>query len=186
MGVLIRQVNRSDAAKWQELLRASLGDDYPDQPVYEPEWALHQLDPLSGHETWAAEVNGRLQASISFLQPASQTKNPVLNLGRQLFRPESFTDGTAELLLRRINELGVERRQMIVARVLVADHSQQLLHEKIGYVCAGCQPFKHLFRVRQGALFYVWFARPNMVPRSPVSESLSQVSELAAAVLENL
>src|SRR5438046_1476443 len=103
MDVLIRQINGSDAAKWQELLRASLGNDYPDQPVYEPEWALHQLDPLSGHETWAAEVNGRLQASVSFLQPASQTKNPVLNLGRQLFRPESFTDGTAELLLRRIN-----------------------------------------------------------------------------------
>ena len=186
MRVLIRQVNGSDAAPWQELLRASLGDDYPDKLVYEPAWALQQLDPVSGHETWVAEDNGRLQASVSFLQPASQTKNPVLNLGRQLFRPESFLDGSAELLLRRINELGVERRQMIVVRVLVGDNSQQLLLEKIGYVCAGFQPFKHLFRVRQGALFYVWFARPDMVARNPISESLSQVSELAAAVLDNL
>src|SRR6266446_10865515 len=183
MGVLIRQINGSDAAKWQELLRASLGNDYPDQLVYEPEWALHQLDPLSGHETWAAEVNGRLQASVSFLQPASQTKNPVLNLGRQLFRPESFADGSAEALLRRINELGAERRQLVVARVLAADIQQQLIHEKIGHVCAGFQPFKHLFRVRQGTLFYVWLAGPDMVPRIPISESLSQVSELAAAVL---
>src|SRR6266446_3749681 len=133
MGVLIRQINGSDAAKWQELLRASLGDDYPDKPVYEPAWALEQLDPVSGHETWAAEHNGCLQASVSFLQPASQTKNPVLNLGRQLFRPESLTDGSAELLLRRINELGVERRQLVVARVLAADIQQQLIHEKIGH-----------------------------------------------------
>ena len=186
MDVVIRQVNGSDAELWQDLLRASMGDDYPDKQVYEPAWAAAQLDLVTGHETWVAESDGRLQAGISFLQPASQTKNPVLNLGRQLFRPESFHDGSAEALLRRINELGAERRQMIVARVLASDPQQQLLHEKIGYVCAGFQPFKHLFRLRQGALLYVWFAKPDMVPRLPISESLSQVSELASAVLDNL
>src|SRR5256885_10069341 len=35
-------------------------------------------------------------------------------------------------------------------------------------------PFKHLFGVRQGALFYVWFAKPDMVPRLPISESRSE------------
>ncbi len=186
MGVVIRQLNGSDAAQWQDLLQASVGGDYPDRQVYEPAWAAAQLDLATGHETWAAEANGRLQASVSFLQPASQTKNPVLNLGRQLFRPESFQDGSAETLLRRINELGAERRQMIVARVLTSDISQQSLHEKIGYMCAGFQPFKHLFHVRHGVLFYVWFAKPDMVPRLPISESLSQVSELAGTVLHNL
>lgn len=186
MEVVIRQANPNDAPPWQELLRASIGDDYPDALVYDPAWAAAQLDPHSGHETWVAEVGDRFQASVSFLQPSSQTKNPVLNLGRQLFRPESFGDHSAEALLRRINALGAERRQMLVARVLAADPREQELHEKLGYVCAGFQPFKHLFRVRQGTLFYVWFDRPDMVPRLPISESLSQVSELADAVLENL
>ena len=186
MDVVIRQANGTDAAQWQELLKACMGVDYPDRQVYEPEWAEAQLDPVMGHETWIAVVRGRPQASVSFLQPASQTKNPVLNLGRQLFRPESFSDGSAEALLRGINALGAERRQMIVARVLASDQRQQLLHEKIGYVCAGFQPFKHLFNVRQGSLFYVWFAKPDIVPRLSISESLSQVSELAAAVLASL
>jgi len=184
--MLIRQLNAADAIQWVELLKASLGEDYPDNPVYEPAWAAQQLDPVGGHETWVAEENGSFHASVSFLQPASQTKNPVLNLGRQLFRPESFADGSAEALLGRINGLGAERRQVIVARVLASDHPQQLLFEKTGYVCAGFQPFKHLFRVRQGALFYVWFASADLVPRIPISESLSQVSELATAVLEKL
>src|SRR5438132_1023890 len=186
MGVVIRQLNGSDVAQWQELLKASMGEDYPDAPVYEPAWVASQLDPTTGHETWAAAAHGRLQASVSFLQPSSQIKNPVLNFGRQLYRPESFEDGSAETLLRAINALGAERRQLIVARVLASDYPQQLLHEKIGHVCAGFQPFKHLFRVRHGVLFYVWFAEPDLLPRIPISESFSQVSELAAAVLENL
>src|SRR5437762_4493482 len=186
MGVVIRQVNGNDAVQWQDLLKASVGEDYPDQQVYEPAWAATQLDLVTGHETWVADADGRFQASVSFLQPASQTKNPVLNLGRQLFRPDSFKDGSAEALLRRINELGAERRQMIVVRVLATDRPQLLLHEKLGYVCSGFQPFKHLFRVRQGAVFYVWLDSPEMLPRLAISESLSHVSELAVAVLNSL
>jgi len=185
MSLLIRQVNGNDAASWQELLKASIGHDYPDKPVYEPAWAAQQLDPGTGHETWVADEDGRFHASVSFLQPPTKTKNPVLNLGRQLFRPESFEDGMAEALLCRINEMSAERRQLVVARVLVSDRPQQLLHEKIGHVCAGFQPFKHLFRVRQGTLFYVGIPGPDMVPRISISESLAQVSELAAAVLQH-
>src|SRR6266540_2810741 len=186
MDVLIRQATEHDALEWLDLLKASVGEDYPDAHVYDPGWIASQLDPTIGHETWIAERDDHIQASISFLQPASQTRNPVLNLGRQLFRPESITDGSAEALLTRINELGAERRQVIVVRVLIGDREQHQIHEKLGYVCAGYQPFKHLFRVRQGALFYVWFASPGLVPRLPISESLSQVSELAAAVLNSL
>ena len=183
MGVFIRQARQEDALQWRELLKASLGEDYPDPQVYEPAWVASQLDPISGHETWIAEKDGRLESSISFLQPISQTRNPVLNLGRQLFLPESLGDGVAESLLTRINELGAERGQVIVVRVLVGDQEQQRLHEKLGYVCVGFQPFKHLFRVRHGALMYVRFAKPDLVHRFPISESLSQISELAEAVL---
>src|SRR6266550_5509821 len=137
MAITIRQLNGHDAERWLDLLKASVGEDYPDKQVYQPDWLSPQLEPLTGHETWAAEVNGCLHCSVSFLQPASQIKNPVLNLGRQLFRPESFHDGSAEALLRRISDLAVERRQMVVARVLASDPQLPQLHEKLGYVCAG-------------------------------------------------
>ena len=186
MAIAIRQLSGNDAGRWLDLLKASMGEDYPDPEVYQSDWLAPQLEPMTGHETWAAEVNRRLHGSVSFLQPASQIKNPVLNLGRQLFRPECFQDGSAEALLRRIRDLAAERRQMIVARVLASDPQLQQLHETLGYVCAGFQPFKHLFRVRQGALFYVWLDSPGMLSRLAISESLSHVSELAAAVLNRL
>src|SRR5438094_6029498 len=186
MAVAIRQLSGNDAAQWLDVLKASVGEDYPDPQAYQPDWIAPQLEPSTGHETWAAEVNGRLHASVSFLQPFSQIKNPVLNLGRQLFRPECFHDGSAELLLRRLSELAAERRQMMVARVLASDPQLQQLHEKLGYVCAGFQPFKHLFGVRQGALFYVWLGSLGTLSRLAISESLSHVSELAAAVLSSL
>jgi hypothetical protein len=186
MGALIRQATDSDAAQWLELLKASLGEDYPDRQVYELSWIASQLSPATGHETWVAESGKRFDGSVSFLQPASQTRNPILNLGRQLFRSDSFNNGSAEGLLAKINGLGMERNQMIVTRVLTADAEQRQIHEKLGYVCAGFQPFKHLYRVRQGAFFYVWFPQPDMVPRQPISESLSMVSELAAAVRARL
>ena len=186
MAIAIRQLNGNDAARWIELLKASVGEDYSDKQVYQQDWLALQLDPSTGHETWAAEVNGRLHSSVSFLQPASQIKNPVLNLGRHLFRPESFDDGSAAALEGRIIELAAERRQLMVSRVLASEPQLQELHEGLGYICAGFQPFKHLVRVRQGALFYVWLGSPDMVPRLPISESLSHVSELAVAVLSGL
>ena len=110
MAVAIRQLSGNDAARWLDLLKASLGADYPDKNVYQLDWLAPQLEPSSGQETWSAEVNGRLHASVSFLQPASKIKDPVLNLGRQLFLPDSFQDGSAEGLLRHITHLGAERR----------------------------------------------------------------------------
>jgi CRP/FNR family transcriptional regulator len=186
MAQAIHQLSGNDAGRWIDLLKASVGEDYPDKQVYQPDWVAPQLEPLTGHETWGVENNGSLLGSVSFLQPASQINNPVLNLGRQLFRPESFQDGSAESLMRRVNELAAERRQMAVARVLASDIELQRLHEQLGYACAGFQPFKHLFRVRQGVLFYVWLASAEDLPRLGISESLSHVSELATAVLTSL
>src|SRR5436190_19624357 len=98
MAMLIRQLGGSDAGRWLDLLKASMGEDYPDKQVSQPDWLAPQLEPLTGHETWAAEASGRLYGSVSFPQPASQIKNPVLNLGRQMFRPEFIEDRSAEVL----------------------------------------------------------------------------------------
>ncbi|HVY70966.1 MAG TPA: cyclic nucleotide-binding domain-containing protein [Verrucomicrobiae bacterium] len=186
MGATVRQASAADSALWLDLFRASVGEDYPDKQVYETDWIASQLDASSGHETWVVEENYAFQASICFLAPSPASNNPVANLGRCLFRPESFKNGAAESLLLKINEIAEERKQLVVCRVPADDNPQQILFENLGFTCAGYQPFKHLHRVRHGCLFYIWFARPDVVNRFPISESLSQVSELAATVLGNL
>lgn len=186
MAVSIRQLTSADAGLWLDLFKSILGDDYPDKQVYEPEWIATQLSPECGHETWGAEVGGKLQATVCLLAPTAQNINPIANLGRSLFRPESYQDGSAEALQRQVDTVTAQRGQMIVARVLASDAAQQTLLEQLGYVCAGFQPFKHMLRVREGTLFYVRYARPELVARLPLSESLAQVSELAIAVLGNL
>lgn len=186
MGALIREATERDAVRWLELLKSALGGDYPDPQVYDTAWITTQLDPATGHETWVAENETGLAASVSFLQPLSQTRNPVVNLGRQFLSAESLEDGSAEALLNRINQLGTERGQAIIARIFAGDVKQQQLFEKIGYVCVGFQPFKHLVRTRHGVLFYVRFASTDGTPRPPISDSLPQVSDLAHTVLASL
>ena len=127
MSALIRLATRNDAALWLELLHATLGSEYPSKEVYDPAWIAGELDPASGQETWVAEVNGRLHASISFLQPAQANLNPIANLGRNLHHPESYAAGSSEALLRHVNQLVAERKQIIVVRVLAADNPQQAL-----------------------------------------------------------
>ncbi|HUL51493.1 MAG TPA: cyclic nucleotide-binding domain-containing protein [Candidatus Nitrosotalea sp.] len=186
MDTIIRQATVDDALRWLDLLKRVLGDDYPDLQVYDTAWIGSQLDPAVGHETWVVERNGGLAASVSFLQPMSQTRNPVVNLGRQLFPAESIEDGSAEALLNQVNQLGQERKQAIIARVLAGDAGQQQLFEKLGYICAGFQPFKHVIRNRHGALFYLRLATQESGQRHPVSESLHQIIDLANAVLERV
>ena len=186
MGILIRKLAASDALKWIDLLKANFGEDYSDKSIYDLKWAEQELGGAHGLETWAADVDGKLQASLCFLpsQPANQ--NPIANIGRNVFRPSSFTDGSAEALLMKAHEQAAGRGLVVVARVLASDNAQQALMEKLGYVCAGFQPFKHVLKSREGCLFYLNFGRGDVVARQPVSESLPQVSELAAAVLGHL
>jgi CRP/FNR family transcriptional regulator, cyclic AMP receptor protein len=186
MGTSIRLASAADAPQWLDLIRAVLGDEYPVKEVYEVDWIAAQLNPDNGAETWVAETNGRLQGTIYFLKPEGPSSNPVANLGRNLIRPESVADGTAETLMRSVNELATQRGQMPVVRISAMDNAQQILFEKLGYACVGFQPLKHMLRQRVGVLFYVRGASSVLVTRNPLSESLPQVSELAIASLEKM
>jgi hypothetical protein len=182
----IRPASAADAPEWLDLIRASLGNEYPAKEVYDLDWIASQLNPDSGAETWVAEMGGRLQGTISFLQPDGPNANPVANLGRNLIRPESVANGAAENLMRSINELASQRGEMAVVRISALDNAQQILFENLGYSCVGFQPLKHMLQQRVGVLFYVRGANSVLVTRNSLSESLPQVSELAIASLEKL
>ena len=186
MGATIRRATAADAPKWLELVQATLGDQYPVKAVYDPAWTASQLDADKGHETWVAEVDGRLNGSISILKAGGPNSNPVANLGRNLFRPESVKDGSAEMLLRAVTDQSAQRNELAIVRIAGTDNAQQILFENLGYVCVGFQPLKHMLQNRMGILFYVRGANSILVTRTPLSESLPQVSELGAAVLEKL
>jgi CRP-like cAMP-binding protein len=186
MGFSIRPATVADAPQWLNLVRATLGDDYPAKELYDAAWIAPLLDPANGEETWVAESAGRLQGSISFLKPWGPSRNPVANLGRNLIRPESVADGSAEALMRAANKIATERGEMAIVRIAATDNAQQILFENLDFVCVGFQPLKHMLQQRVGVLFYVRGASSVLVARNPLSESLPQVSELSAAALENL
>jgi CRP/FNR family transcriptional regulator, cyclic AMP receptor protein len=183
---VVRQAGRQDAPEWLELVKANLGDSYPAREVYDLTWVAAQLDPLSGEETWVAESNGKILASISFLRPADANHNPVANLGRNLNREEAYSSGAAEALVCEVTQQTLRLNQMAVVRIPAPDTRQQMIYELMGFVCVGYQPCKHILRSRQGILFYVRPAAPVLGTRMPLSESLPQISELAARVLSNL
>jgi len=186
MDTVIRPATAQDALAWVDLLKASLGEEYPDRQVYEPAWAEQQLGPAGGVETWVAEAGGRLRAAISFLPPFLSNVNPIANMGRDLFHPDSYSDGSARALMTKMTQMCAERRVVMVVRVLASDNRRQALLEQLDFVCAGFQPFKHILRSREGVLFYVRMGATDMVTRCPLSESLPQVSELVAHVLSSL
>jgi hypothetical protein len=186
MAATIRLADANDAARWLDLLKNTLGEQYPGKDVYNPVWIASQLDASGGDETWVAVEGGRIQASLTLLKSVEASVNPVINLGRNLFRPESYADGAAELLLEKLNELVAQRGQMAVVRVPCADNPQQILWENAGYVCVGFQPFKHMIHSRQGFLFYVQCAKPILATRTPFSESLPHISELDTQALDAL
>jgi hypothetical protein len=183
---IVRQAGPQDTDGWLELIRANLGDSYPAPEVYDPVWVAAQLDPLSGEETWVAESNGLLLASISFLRSSDANNNPVANLGRNLNREEAYGVGAAEALVYEVTQRTLSLNQMAVVRIPATDSRQQLIYEKMGFVCVGYQPCKHILRSRQGILFYVRPAATVLGTRMPLSESLPQISELASRVLANL
>ncbi len=186
MGLSIRQATAADAPEWLSLVRATLGDSYPGKDLYDIKCIRALLDPGNGEETWVAESSGRLSGSVSFLKPWGPDGNPVANLGRNLLRPESVADNSAAALLHAVNEIATKRGEMSIVRLAADDNAQQVLFEKMGYVCVGFQPSKHMLQQRVGILFYVRGANSVLVTRHPLSESLPQVSELATAALENL
>ncbi len=187
MALNLRKAKSEDAAQWIQLVQSSLGTDHPNRQVYDPAWVATELaSGLPGNETWVAAEEEQLLASISVLGAVTANENPVCNLGRNLFHPTSYANGAAESLINKISELAVLRRQMCVTRVLASDNQQQILFEKLGFVCVGFQPLKHIHKTREEVLFYVKRARSMTSNRLPVSESLPQLGELATAVLNHL
>jgi len=187
MPATIRKATAEDATGWIALVKSVLGEDHPNKQVYDAAWVTAELaSGLPGNETWVAEDGGKIIASISVLGAVTANENPVCNLGRNLFHPSSYGDGSAEALLQKIIELAVLRRQMCVTRVLASDNAQQVLVERTGFVCVGFQPLKHITKTREEVLFYVKRARSMATNRLPLSESLPQIGELAAAVLQHL
>jgi hypothetical protein len=186
MPAVIRQAAAGDVPKWIDLVRATVGEDYPDKQVYDPSWVASQFAPGSDVETWVADDGTRILASVSFLPPLPGNNNPVANIGRYLNRPEAYANGAAKDLIARIGDLAVQRKQLVISRVFAADNQSQILHEQSGFVCVGFQPFKHMHRHREGTLFYYRLGRPDIVKRLPISDSLPQISELAGAVLKTL
>ena len=186
MGAIVRLGTTNDAPQYLDLLKVVLGEDYPDHQVYEMAWVLAQFSPCSDMETWVVESAGKLNAAISFLPPSLDNTNPIANLGRHLVRPESYADGSAGELLRKVTEMTQQRKQHCVARALAHNYEEQVLFEKLGYACVGYQPLKHMNRVREGALFYVRVARPELLARLPLSDALPHVKELSTIVLSNL
>ena len=186
MSLNIRPATASDAPQWLDLVRAALGDHYPAKEIYDVNWVAAQIDPASGQETWVADLDGRLDATISFLKPDGPNVNPVANLGRNLIRPGTVASGAADALFRSVNDLAIQRGEMAIVRVSAMDNTQQALFEKLGYSCVGFQPLKHLMQQRVGILFYVHGASSVLVTRNPLSVSLPQVSELSLDVLQKL
>jgi CRP/FNR family cyclic AMP-dependent transcriptional regulator len=186
MPATIRKALAGDAPKWIDLVKSTLGEDYPDKQVYDPTWVASQFAPGADVESWVAESGGKLIASVSFLPPLPGNNNPVANVGRHMNRPEAYNDGSAGALIQKVGELAVERKQLMISRVFASDNQAQILHEQAGFVCVGFQPFKHMHRRREGILFYYRLGRPDLVKRLPISDSLPQISELAGKVLKRL
>lgn len=182
---VVRQAHAGDAGQWMELVRVNLGENFPAPEIYDDSWVATQLDPMSGEETWVAENNGRIVSSVSFLR-ATDVNNPVANLGRNFNREEAYSNGAAEALVCEVTQQAQRLNQMAVVRIPASDGRQQLIYEKMGYVCVGYQPCKHVIRTRQGVLFYVRPAEPVIGARMPLSESLPQIGELASKALEKL
>ena len=186
MALVIRKAVPGDAERWLQLLHQALGADASPEQFSEFASDGQQLTGSRAEETWVAEVDGELHASVSILGTEQPNNNPIANLGRYLALPQSYQDGSAEALISGVNDVCVSRRHIAVTRVAASDNAQQKLLEKLGYVCVGFQPLKHLFVVRHNVLFYVRIPAPGAITRYGVSQSLPQIVELGSVVLQNL
>ena len=185
MATVVRLCGPGDAPRYLELLKASLGEDYPDKQVYDPVWSTGHFGPGSEFETWVVETDGCLMASISFLPPLLNNANPIGNLGRFFARAESSTNGSAEALLKKVTDVAEERRQHCVTRVFAGMRPASVIR-KPGLCLCGL-PASQAYESRSpGVLFYVRPTNPELLARLPLSDSLPQIKELSTVVLANL
>lgn len=181
----LRFAQPSDAPKWIELLKKCLGGDYPYKQVYDPVYVYSILDHAQGDYTLVVANGEEIRSSVTILAGDEFIDNPVINLARLLFSPESYEDGSAKALIDQVCEVAKNEKKSIVTRVPVYDIAQQKLLEGCGFVCVGYQPNKHLISTHKGFLFYALKNSELLLHRMTVSGSLSQVASLAFAVFEN-
>ena len=186
MGLEIRPATAADAASWLELVKAALGEQYPAKELYDLNWIARELAPGALNETWVAQANGSLRASVSFLGIEGLKTNPIANLGRMLFRRDSLTDGSAKALLQKVNRTGRPARGN-------RHHPRLPAGRRTPDSLRG--PGLHLRRLSANQAFAeqenrhpFLRARGQGGARHPpaASESLPQVAELAIATFENL
>ena len=96
MGSTIRRATAADAPKWLDLVQATLGAQYPVKAIYDPAWIAGQLDADDGPGNLGGGSRRPVQWQYFLSQAGRSSSNPVANLGRNLFRPESMADGSAE------------------------------------------------------------------------------------------
>lgn len=183
MPVTIRKAGPEDVPAWLKLLQYSVGSDYPDPQVYDPAWALAQIEE---NETWLAESSGKIESALSFLAPKPENTNPVANIGRHFSHADSYANGSAAELLDYALKLSMERKQVLISRVVASDNRQQILFENAGFACVGFQPFKHSYRVRESVLFYYRLGSHQFGKRFPVPESVPHLTDLSSFVLKSL
>ncbi len=182
----IRIAQTSDAKKWIDFLVSCLGDDYQDKQVYDPEYVSSLLNAEIGEETYIVDAGDKFLASITVTKSVEFAKNPVMDLSRILINPQSLSDGSAKSILEVINKIATDRKHHVVARVPAYNHEQQVFFENCGYICVGFQPYKHTIRTRKDFLFYILKVNDVSLSRTVISESLPQIGELAACVLESV
>src|SRR5687768_16813726 len=107
MPAKIRQALAADAPKWIDLVKSTLGEDYPDPQIYDPVWVASQFAPGSDVESWVADDGSKLISAISFLPPVPGNNNPVANIGRHASRPEAYQDGSAMALIDKVSQLAI-------------------------------------------------------------------------------
>ena len=187
MGLEIRPATAADAAAWLELAKAALGEQYPAKELFDLNWIARELSPGALNETWVAEANGSLRASVSFLGTEGVKTNPDRQFGPHAFPPRQphrrLGQGPAAKASMNWPTSAGKRSSPASPRWT----RDTRLSSRIWVTFAsGYQPIKHLLNKRTGMLFYVRGAKAVLVTRLPLSESLPQVAELAIATLENL
>ena len=186
MGLKIRPATAADAAPWLELAKAALGEQYPAKDLFDLNWIARELSPGALNETWVAEANGSLRASVSILGIEGVKTNPIANLGRMLFRPDSLADGSGQgpAASASMNWPTSAGKRSSPASPPWTTGTR--FSSRISVTLASATSRSSICcNKRTGTLFYVRGAKAVLVTRLPLSESLPQVAELAIATLEN-
>ena len=79
MPALIRKAVAGDVPKWIDLVKATVGQDYPDKQVYDPIWAASQFAPGAAPIPRAKDLADppRQRVSLERTEPNSRFSHPT-------------------------------------------------------------------------------------------------------------